>query len=287
MSAKRVARFIETLSGSDASMIVVYHLTSTMRLTQVAHYEIEGNAIDLTSVIWEQAVNYAAGLPGTQTLVLKAFEKGDIEKESPLASVSFRVSVADKSGGEEAVTESPTESGLLSMSMRFTDSMFRNFNMMVGATVFHLTRTVEKQSEQIEALLAQRTADAETREDLASQKHIRDVELKRIEAKVKRDEEMFSRVMSYLPVAINHLAGKELIRQRDTELELVAMELATQINMPQLDKLRDSGLLTPNQLVLFATMLEKVTKRLVTDEQKKKESAEAKALAEKPQATAA
>jgi hypothetical protein len=157
--------------------------------------------------------------------------------------------------------------------------------MMVGATTHHLAQTVQRQSEQIESLVAARTMDAEAREELLSRKHDREIEMHRIEGKAKRDEQIFSSVMSYLPVAINHLAGKELVRQKDTELELVAMELATQFTMPQLDRLRDSGFLNPQQLVLMATMLEKVTRRMNTMEQVTKDAIAANNLASAPQKT--
>ena len=282
MSAKRVAKFIESLADTEAGEIILYHLTAAHRTNQLGRWEDWQNASDLTGVIWEQAAAYAGGVSGTQAFVLKAFAKGDFDKRDPIATTSFRVE-ATGNGSEEATSEPPTEQGVMNTLMRMNDTLFRNFTMMVGATTHYLARTVEKQSEQIESLVAQRTMDADVREGLMSQKHERDVDMKKVEAKAKRDEEIFSRVMSYLPVAINHLAGKELVRQKDTELELVAAELATQFTLPQLDRLRDSGLLTPQQLVLMATMLEKVYARMNTMENVAKESAAANNLASAPQ----
>ena len=285
MSVKRVTKFVENLVGTDATELVLYHLTAAHRTSQLGKWEEWSNASDIVAVIWEQAVAFANGLSGTQTFMLKAFAKGDTDRSDPIGSTSFRASPESTASGEEVGTEPPTEQGVMNALLRMNDTLFRNFNMMVGATTHYLARTVEKQSEQIEALVSQRTADADAREELISRKHERDIEMQRVLSKAKRDEEIFGRVMAYLPVAINHLAGKELIHQKDTELELTAIELARQFDMPQLDKMRDSGLFTPQQLILMATMLEKVVKRMVTIDQAAKESAQAQAIANQPTAS--
>jgi hypothetical protein len=282
MSVKRVAKFVEQLAETDAGEIVLFHMSAAQRRSQVGKWSDWNNASDITAIIWENAVAFASGLSGMQTFLVMAFAKGDLGRTDPISSTSFRAA-SEAAPGEETGSEPPSEVGLVAMAMRMADMLFKNFNMMVGATTYHLSDTVKRQSDQIETLIAQRTMDADTREELLSKKHDRDVEMKRIEGKAKRDEEIFGRVMAYLPVAINHLAGKELVHQKDTELELVAVELARQFSMPQLDKMRDSGLFTPQQLILMATMLEKVVTRVNTMEKVAKESAAANNLASSPQ----
>jgi hypothetical protein len=116
---------------------------------------------------------------------------------------------------------------------------------------------------------------AETMEALISKKHQRDLETKQIESEIKRKDEIFGKIITLLPVAINKLAGKEIVRQNDTAFEITSSEFLKTITGDRMDQIMQSGLFDKNQLTLLITMLEQLSKRMITAEEKSKQGGEA------------
>jgi len=282
MSVRKIARYIHGLGQvPSVSHLVLWHLSVSQRKSQVARHDEWEDADDLASTVYEEARNTAAAFPGPQSYMLTAHDKEDRDSASPLATMGFRVDATEGGAlaGEHVGSEPPTSEGLQAQLMRHIENKERTINSMFGSVISYLVRDNEKKSEQLDALLATRLEMVKTMEELAGEKHIRDLEWREQEEGAARKKELFEKIMQYVPVAINKLSGQELVRQKDTELELVAQEFVRGLSTSQLDALRDSGLMKSPQLLLLGTMLEKVATRMVTTEQATSDSRAATELA--------
>lgn len=284
MSVKKVHRFVEALAHiPEVSCLVLWHLSVAQRKTRVAHHDQWEDPRDIAAVIWEEARNVASAYPGPQAFLLTAHEKEDVDFQAPLTSTGFRVDASEGQGqGDMTGSEPPTQEGLLGQLMRHNENKEKTINSMLSSVISYLVRDNEKKSEALEQFFSTRLEMMKTMEELTSKKHEREIAAKEQEAKIERNKEMFGRISSYLPVVVNHLAGKEVVRQKDTELELVATELVRTLSTNQLDVIRESGMFKPEQLVLLGTMLEKVVQRMKPADEIAKDSADAHRLARSP-----
>lgn len=280
MSVRKISRFMAaTRDMPDVASVILWHLNISQRRTQVARHDQWENPDDMASTLYEQARTTAAAFPGPQRFLVTAHGKDDHDNTAPLTTMGFTIESTEDGFGLQAGSEPPTSEGLLAQLMRHNENKDKTLAAMFGSVTSYLVRDNEKKAEQIEHLLGLRSQMLETMEELASQKHVRELEIKEQEASDARKKDLFSKIATYLPVAVNHIAGKELVRQKDSEMELVASEWVQSLTTSQLDALRDSGLIKPEQLVLLGTLVEKVATRFMTPEEKGQQSKEAHDLA--------
>jgi len=281
-SIKRVTRFlIETLSRTEKTELVLFHINATYRKSSIWSESTWSTPEETAVTVFEAARQHTDALGGLQRFILNAYDRSDPEAQGdqPLGSVAFKVEPPMATDTEDAGSEPATGQGMLAMLMRHNQEMHRQSNHAMGTLTYHLAKTVEKQADQIDKLMADRIATIDVMEELMSQKHDRDLAARHTEAKIERDKSMFEKAMQLGPVVLNKLAGKELVRQKDTILESVVMEFMNTIKPGHLDRLADSGLLDRQQMILFTTMLEQVTKRMVALSDKAESSQSARSAA--------
>lgn len=269
---KRVTKFLEQVqSRYEESHLVLFHVNVAGRKSVVWRDEKWHTASDTASHIFEECKNNATGAGTAQRFNLAAFDPIDVEKREAISSCSLAVA-PDIGGGSDdnAVSEPPSMEGLLAQLMRHNGELHRQSSGTFGLLFQYLTGIIERQQGQLEKLSGERMMQAETMESLMSRKHQREMETKQLESDMKRKDDMFGKVMSLVPVAVNKLAGKEIVRQNDTLLEVVASEFVGTLTGPKLDALVSSGLFEKHQLTLLLTMLEQVSKRMVSVDEKSK-----------------
>jgi hypothetical protein len=281
MSVRKISRFMAASRDTDVSHVILWHLSISQRRAQVAKHDHWENPEDMASTIFEEARTTAAAFPGPQRFIVTAHTKEDVDNTSPITTMGFTVESNEDGFSGQTGSEPPTSEGLLAQLMRHNETKDKQLAAMFGTVTSYLVRDNEKKAEQIEHLLGLRSQMIETMEDLQSQKHARDLETKALEASDERKKDLFGKIMTYLPVAVNHLAGKELVRQKDSEMELVASEWVQSLSTTQLDAMRDAGLLKPEQLVLLGTLVQKVATRFMDKDQKQEQSEEAHDIANK------
>lgn len=281
MSVRKISRFMAATRDTDVSHVILWHLSISQRRTQVARHDQWESPDDMASTLYEEARTTAAAFPGPQRFIVTAHTKDDADNTSPITTMGFTVENNDEGFAGQAGSEPPTSEGLLAQLMRHNETKDKALAAMFGTVTSYLVRDNEKKAEQIEHLLGLRSQMIETMEDLQSQKHQRDLETKAQEESDTRKKDLFGKIMTYLPVAVNHLAGKELVRQKDSEMELVASEWVQSLSTTQLDAMKDAGLLKPEQLVLLGTLVEKVATRFMDKEEKTAQSQEAHEIANK------
>jgi hypothetical protein len=158
--------------------------------------------------------------------------------------------------------------GLVAQLMRHNSDLHRQSTGTWGMMFSYLTNIIDKQAGQIDRLGNEKMQNAAAVEELVSKKHERDMEMDERKAKQKRMDDMLGKVSSLLPVVVNKLAGKELVRQNDTLLELTSTEFVGSLKPSQLDALLQSGALDKHQLTLITTMLEQANKRMIAADER-------------------
>jgi uncharacterized protein (DUF1778 family) len=271
---KKIRRFLEaSLSRVENCDIILYKILVNGRKEQQWNSEKRwaANLDDTVTSIADTAQGMADAGQGVTKFMLQAIDpEADMRV---IASTGFALAAEDSGGEEEALSEPATMQGLLALLMRHNSELHRQSSGTWGVMFQYMTRIIERQSEQLERLQTQKDQSAETMEALISKKHQRDMESKQIEAEIKRKDEMFGKIMMLLPVAVNKIAGKEIVRQRDTLLEITSAEFLSTITGDKIEALIQQGIFDKHQMSLLMTMLEEVNKRMVTS-QEKQENAE-------------
>lgn len=275
-TVKRIAKFLEAIMARDEeASLVLFHVNVSGRRTTVWRENKWHSASDTATTIYEECRNNATGSGQTQRYQLMAFDAADIERHEALSSLSLAVAPDMASAGDDNASSEPASNdGLLAMLMRHNSDLHRQSSGTFGILFQYLTGMVEKLQGQNERLTSERMGQAEAMESLMSRKHERDMQTKQLESEMKRKDDMFAKIMSLAPVAINKLAGRELVHQKDSTLELVATEFMSTLSGPKLDAIMASGMFEKNQLALLLTMLEQVSKRMISSD-KKEEGKEA------------
>jgi hypothetical protein len=283
-TVKKTKQWLEDMAArsNERPLLVLYHLNIHGRKTQLWEDDSEEEWKDpenLAIKIVDEARNHAQNTPGAQKYNLSAYGHEDLDRIHPLKVhfLSLDASVAGE--GDYAGSEPPTPDGLLAQLMRHNQEMHRQNNSVLGVLTSHMAKTIEMQQVQIERLMADRLSTVTTMEELMSRKHEREQEVHEKEASRRRKDETWKGVMQLLPVAVNKLAGKEIVRQSDTLLEMTAMEFVQTLVGSKFDLLQNSGALDRNQLILLQTLIDQTSKRLVSIDERQKQSEEVKGSA--------
>lgn len=269
----KIKRFLEGILDRSAESNVVLSLVNVAgKKSEIWTSDKRWTVDDSASQIVESAKGVADGQHGVSKFSLQGFSpEGGL-----LSTISFAVAAEEMGGDDNALSEPANQDGLLAQLMRHTETLHRQSAGTYGVMFGHLTRIIDRQSEQIEKLTTEKANTAENVEALISRKHERDLETKQVEVQMARRGEIFDKIMTLLPVAVNKLTGKELVRQNDTLFEITTSEFLQSMSSQKLDALVTSGILDKNQITLFITMLEQLSKRMITTEEKKEGSKAAK-----------
>lgn len=277
---KKIRRFVEScLSRFDDVSLQLFQINVNGRVQPVWRSNKKWTIEDTVPIIAETAQETANGNAGLTRFSLRAY---DAENEERIASdmvMTFALQAEDAGDYDSALSEPATDQGLLAQLMRHNNDLHRQSSGTWGMMFQYMTSIVHSQQEQIEKLTGERMQNAATMEELVSKKHERDMETKERESANKRKEEMMGKLLSLLPVAVNKLAGKELIHQKETLFEMTSTEFIRSLRPQQLDQFLESGVIDKHQLTLIATMLEQVSKRMVTPDERDDQSKEAQSAA--------
>lgn len=268
---KKIQTWLEALASRPdvVDPEIVLYTTNGVKKSPIWNSDKRWRIEDTVQQILDSAEGAANGVPGISRFLLQAYHP-ESRRTDPIATTGFALSPRDDSGSE-VLSETPDMQGLLAQLMRHNETMHRQSSGTFGLMFQHLTKINEQLSEKLTRLESERAQQTEAMEALLTQKHERDIEMKQVEEGERRKSEMFGKIMQLLPVAVNKLAGKELIRQKDTTLELLASELTNSITPEKLDLLMQSGAFDRHQVALILSMIEQVSQRMVTPEQKQEE----------------
>lgn len=277
---KKIRTFIESaMAIHDEIDLVLYQVSVSGRPHTIWKSHKRWTIDETVPIIADQAQQTANGNGSFTRFCLRAYEVEDTDRSNPALTSTFGLNPSESSEDESTLSEPATNEGLLAMLMRHNSDLHRQSSGTWGMMFQYLTGIVHTQQDQIERLTKERMNNAATMEELVSKKHERDMEMADREAGNKRKEEMWKNVLALLPVAVNKLSGKELIRQKETEFEMTSAAFIDTIKPKQLDALLEAGIIDKHQLTLLATMLEQATKRMMTVDEKKDATEKAERIA--------
>lgn len=261
---------VETQSLFDKSLLVLFHLNVANMRTSIWSLGDWFDPEETASRIWEAAKNNGEVMGGAQRFVVMSYATDAAgTSNEPLRSCFFTIDGSFASDRDSHSSEPPTNEGLLAQLMRHNQEMFRQHNAAIGALTHQLARTVETQANQIEKLMKDRMETVVVMEDLLSRKHERDLSNKQAEAQIGRRKELFEKLMQIAPIALNKIMGKEIVRQHTSALEATVTAFMETIKPVHLDAIATSGIFNQQQLILFSTILEQMTKQMITVDEKK------------------
>jgi len=269
VNTKKLKRFLESIiAHTESADLRLSQLTVTGRRNTVWVSEKKWMLEDVVPMIVESAKSVAEG-QGRTKFLLQGFDPD--ADDACLGTVGFSMEPEEAiDEGESVMSEPPTAVGLLSQLMRHNSDLHRQSSGTWGMMFAYMTRMIEKLTDQNEKLSTEKMAAAETMEALISKKHQRDMESREQEADMKRKDEMWGKVMMLLPVVVNKLAGKEIVRQNDTAFEITTAEFLKTITGEKIEQFISTGTLDKHQMTLLLTMLEQLSKRMLPAEEKGK-----------------
>jgi hypothetical protein len=173
-------------------------------------------------------------------------------------------------------SEPPSQVGLLAQLMRHNQEMARQHSAAIGSLVHHMSKMIEKLSDQNEKYMSDRITMFTTMEDLTSRRHEREIETEKAHASIERNKEIFQKIAAFLPIIANKVVGQPLMHQKFSEFEATALQFIETLTPTKLDAISGSSNWSQDQLLLLGTMLEQSTKMLATADEKKERADTAK-----------
>jgi hypothetical protein len=266
----------ETLRLTDKSEIVLYHINVSQSRFAIWSERAWTDVDDTARIVWEQAKAQCEAIGGPQKFSLSTFDLSDKTNGNPLRTTVFTVDAPLGFDSEAVSSEPPTGVGLLGQLMRHNQEMARQHSAAIGSLVHHMSKMIEKLSDQNEKYMTDRITMFTTMEDLTSRRHEREIETEKAHASIERNKEIFQKVAAFLPIIANKVVGQPLMHQKFSEFEATALQFIETLTPAKLDAISGSSSWSQDQLLLLGTMLEQSTKMLATPEEKKDRTETAK-----------
>lgn len=263
--ARKVVEFLlETTKRDDVPgrlrKIVVAHIIKGNRLgdeiraVTVPDEPDEDWATTTATKIVDHAAGEAIALrSGVQRYAVQALFEND---DKPHGRLVFTVS-GPTEDDDKIDTEGPDETGLVSMSMAQT----RFFAELHSRNSTYRERSLVEENQQLRRENADLRGEAQKRfklmEDLASQKHQRDLELMREVGTQKRFDRGAETLELMVPFAVNHFTGRKLLPETAPEALLIK-SLADKITKDQFTQV--AGVLGPELSATLWHLMSMVSK---------------------------
>jgi hypothetical protein len=259
----------ENLKRATLTGAIVYSLDVNRDKSEISRYECGAltDPDELIARVMRDAEAFASALSGVQTFLLVFVD----EEERSLASMTFSMD-GGMEGNAGVASEPPTGVGLQAQLMRHLENRERVTNAVITGVVSMQAKTIDRLSLQNEKLVSEKFATLDMVESLMSGKHMRDMEIKRVEKETETRKAVIEKIGPYLSAMLNKVNGQPLVRQQATELEMSVQEFIKEVTPSQMDKIAQSGIFTQGQLVTFSTMLEQVAKVMMTEAQQREQA---------------
>lgn len=201
-----------------------------------------------------RAQSDANGLGGVQRYELQIL----VGEKKLSARFPFRLRGEDESLDDVSGDESATAKGLMTQLMRHSEQQQRTMISGIGAMTQLMARTIDRQEETIEKLLAERERDRERIEAAKSGEHQRELELMDAHRKEQREEMMLGKINTLFPLLVNKLSGKDVMTSQEKSVLAGFVDSLTE---EQFHKIT-SALSPEQQILLFSALKELKTKAL-------------------------
>jgi hypothetical protein len=205
-----------------------------------------------------------ATLGGLQKYVLYAFHTGDNERHTSRFVVKLQ-GIEDEEG-EDLDSEGTGKDGQIAQQMRHSEAsariaagmmstMVTGFNSMIARQ----STMLERQAAMIETLKSDRIEGINTMRLLSDDAEEREIRLVQSRAKAKGVEKLVDRLGLLLPAAVNKIAGRAILPDRDPALMMMVKGLFTSLASNEEKMKALAGIMGPEEAVAFMNILEEVS----------------------------
>ena len=270
-NARIVETFLEeTLARTDVPgrlrKLVVCHvikgnkLGEEVRAVAVPDEPSEEWRTQVAQKIAENVADEAIALAsGVQRYAVQALFEGD---DKPHGRVI--VTAAGKDDEDAISTEGPDEAGLVSAAQRHTEFFAAAFGRLsVGATR-SLQELVDKLTKENEQLRSERLKSIRVFEELQTARHEREIEMVREASKAKAFDSTVEKFGMLLPIAINKMAGRQLLPENAPE-RMMVQAFAQRLTPDKLQRLATSGAFDEAELVAFLNIIQSLAGAKLAD----------------------
>lgn len=175
------------------------------------------------------------------------------------------------------IEDNPNRKGLMGMLMRHQQGVYKLSVAGAKETIDMLIEQLKAKDEIILKLQGQAIETIKQFEELVSGRHVRDLEIRRIERKEERMDKLAGTVMTGFPILMSKFIGggagaarlQEMPGAR-TPLEAMLEAFVKSMNQEQLSAIMGSGLLNPEQL---AGLVEMIKFMIARQEEEEKQQA--------------
>jgi stage V sporulation protein SpoVS len=257
----------DNLKRKDVAGAVVSSLDVNRDRTEISRYACSAatDADDIIARATTDAEAFAGALSGVQTFIIVLIDEND----RTMATMSFTVD-GGLVGDENSIASEPaTATGQLAQLMRHLETRERGMTALVAGIVGHQARTIDRLGSQVEKMATEKFSTLELVESLLSGKHVREMEMKRLEQQGDTKKNVIEKIGPYLAAMLNKVNGAPIVPQRASEFEMSSQEFIKLVTPSQMDQ---SGIFTPQQIVVFVTMLEQAAKIMMTTEQQEQQA---------------
>jgi hypothetical protein len=260
----------DNLKRRDVTGAVVSSLDVNRNGTEISRYPCNAatDADDIIARATADAEAFAGALRGVQSFIFVLVD----ENEKTMATMSFTVDGGMVDDENSIASEPASPTGQIAQLMRHLETRERVMTALVTGVVGNQAKTIDRLSFQNEKLATEKFSTLELIESLLSSKHVRDMEMKRLEQQSETKKNVVEKIGPYLAAVLNKVNGAPIVPQRASEFEMSSQEFVKLVTPPQMDKIAQSGIFTQEQLVVFATMLEQAAKIMMTTEQQQQQA---------------
>lgn len=241
-----------------------------------------GDIGELTDDIIEAAIEDASEFyKGSHKYVVKA--------DNVRARCVFTLKVNPKDDEDiDDIEEAPSKKGLMSQLMRHQEKIIKVAMGSVQRVIDTQARALRDKDERINTLESKQVETIRMTEELVSGKHARDIELRRIEKKEKRMDEVLGMAVQGAPMLLQMVAASgqksspaeeppppEMNSAKESPLENLVDSIIGSFTLEQFQNIAKSGLFQPEQVMMLMELAKYVNAKEEAKDKARAAAAEA------------
>ena len=194
---------------------------------------------------------------GVQRYQLIAYHANEPNQPLSRCTLRFRGN-QDAEDGSGFDSEPATKDGIIAQQMRHNEALVRANVTSVNNAMEIITAQNRQLAAQNEAFMSDRARMMEVQEKMMSEAHGRFLAEKQAENDMMMKQQLGQKLMMLAPVVVNKLAGAKVLPEAMNPQTMALQQLAQSLmsNPEQMEKIVSSGIFSPEQLAVIATLIE-------------------------------
>lgn len=217
------------------------------------HQQVDESAVDrLADDIDKATQDEADQLDGVQQYMILGYREHSGDR--PVARFPIRQTCSvDNEDNPSLQSEPANLGGICAQQMRHNEALVRTSVGGWREMISIMQKTLARQSDTIENLIAQRQETFATIEEAQSGKALREAEAAERQAREKRQDALIETFLPLVPAVVNMVSGRKLLPEKTTPERQMVVKFMETISPEQFQQMR--GILDPEQYGIIATML--------------------------------